>query len=128
MGRSTNRVRRAVKQQHLAGLPDDYWSLSLPRETRHYVPRLVALSTLIAFEDALEIEWPDVPNEPGFVPVETAGQIEMLRAAEGDKLKRRHPRGSYMGIMGRPSLLSSLPKPMARASKPWCDGLGTKEL
>jgi membrane-bound lytic murein transglycosylase D len=42
------RVRRAVARNQRAGKPSDFWSLDLPRETRRYVPRLVALSTLIA--------------------------------------------------------------------------------
>ncbi len=76
------RVSRAIKRNEARGLPTDYWSLELPRETRHYVPRLIALSTLIAFDEALEIELPEVPNEPAFSVVETGGQVEMLRVAQ----------------------------------------------
>lgn len=76
------RVRRAIRRNREAGLPTDYWSLKLPRETRHYVPRLIALSTLVAFDRALGLELPPVPNSPAFVAVPTGGQIEMLRAAE----------------------------------------------
>ncbi len=76
------RVQRAIKRNTARGLETDYWSLELPRETRHYVPRLIALSTLIAFEEALELSLPEVPNHPVFSPVPTGGQIEMLRVAE----------------------------------------------
>jgi membrane-bound lytic murein transglycosylase D len=75
------RVSRAMKRNAARGLPTDYWSLDLPRETRHYVPRLIALSTLVAFDRALEIELPPVPNEPAFTVVATGGQVEMLRVA-----------------------------------------------
>jgi membrane-bound lytic murein transglycosylase D len=76
------RVQRAVERNRKQGLAIDYWSLNLPRETRHYVPRLIALSTLLAFDEALGITFPPIPNEPALVPVETGGQIEMLRVAQ----------------------------------------------
>lgn len=77
-----NRVKRSLARQRRAGLADDYWSLPLPRETEHYLPRLLALSTIIAFDDALGVDLPHIPNEPGFVVIDTGGQIEMLRAAK----------------------------------------------
>jgi membrane-bound lytic murein transglycosylase D len=46
------------------------------------VPRLIALSTIVAFDEALGVDLPPVPNQPAFVAVDTGGQIEMLRAAE----------------------------------------------
>lgn len=76
------RVMRAIKRNEAKGLATDYWSLDLPRETRHYVPRLIALSTLIAFDEALGLTLPKIPNAPTFEVVNTGGQIEMLRAAE----------------------------------------------
>ncbi|WOJ95870.1 LysM peptidoglycan-binding domain-containing protein [Congregibacter brevis] len=76
------RVNRAIKRNQSKGLPIDYWSLELPRETRRYVPRLIALSTIVAFSEALEVTLPDVPNTPSFAAIKTGGQIEMLRAAE----------------------------------------------
>lgn len=76
------RVQRARARNRKAGKPLDYWSLNLPRETRHYVPRLIALSTIIAFDEALEVELPPIANRPAFVPVATGGQIEMLRASK----------------------------------------------
>ncbi|MDZ7781688.1 MAG: transglycosylase SLT domain-containing protein [Halioglobus sp.] len=42
------RVARSRAANARRGLDTDYWSLRLPRETRHYVPRLIALSQLIA--------------------------------------------------------------------------------
>jgi membrane-bound lytic murein transglycosylase D len=76
------RIKRAQSRNAEAGRPTDYWSLELPRETRRYVPRLIALSTLIAFDEALGISLPPVPNEPVFTAVDTGGQVEMLRVAQ----------------------------------------------
>ena len=76
------RVMRAMARNRERGLATDFWSLDLPRETRVYVPRLIALSTLIAFDRALGITLPPIPNAPAFAVVDTGGQVEMLRLAE----------------------------------------------
>ena len=76
------RVGRARRANENKGLPTDYWSLKLPRETRHYVPRLIALAQIIAFPEAFNIEIPEVANEPAFELAATGGQIELARAAD----------------------------------------------
>jgi membrane-bound lytic murein transglycosylase D len=76
------RVQRALASNRRRGLPEDFWSLELPWETQHYVPRLIALATIVAFDEALGVDLPPVPNQPAFVAVDTGGQVEMLRAAE----------------------------------------------
>lgn len=75
------RVGRARRANEQAGKPTDYWSLKLPRETRHYVPRLIALSQMVAFPEAFDLDIPRVPNKPAFVVASTGGQIELARAA-----------------------------------------------
>ena len=76
------RVGRARQANADKGLPTDYWSLKLPRETRHYVPRLLALTQIIAFPDAFGVDIPPVANEPVFEVANTGGQIELIRAAD----------------------------------------------
>lgn len=76
------RVGRARRANEKKGLPTDYWSLKLPRETRHYVPRLLALTQIIAYPEAFDVEIPEVPNEPAFELADTGGQIELARAAD----------------------------------------------
>jgi len=41
-------VQRAIRRNRQAGRPTDYWSLDLPQETMNYVPRLLAISELVA--------------------------------------------------------------------------------
>jgi membrane-bound lytic murein transglycosylase D len=40
------RVRRAITKNKKAGKPTDFWSLDLPRETRAYVPKILALADI----------------------------------------------------------------------------------
>ena len=81
-----SRVRRAIKRNRSQGKASDYWSLQLPRETRHYIPRLLALGALIACHETLELTLPPVPDHPVFTSVATGGQIEMRRVADLAKI------------------------------------------
>lgn len=76
------RVSSALRRNASRGQPTDYWSLSLPRETRHYVPRLLALAEIVRHADDLGAELPPVANAPAFIAVSTGGQIELQRAAQ----------------------------------------------
>lgn len=76
------RVGRAIARNEANGLPTDYWSLKLPLETRKYVPRLIALTSIIADPEAYSATLPPVPNNPAFAVADTGGQIELSRAAE----------------------------------------------
>jgi membrane-bound lytic murein transglycosylase D len=76
------RVGRARKSAAQKGLATDYWSLSLPRETRYYVPKLIALAQIFGEPDSYGVEIPTVSNSPAFEVGYTGGQIELLRAAE----------------------------------------------
>lgn len=76
------RVARAQSRNRRAGLPTDYWSLPLPRETRRYVPRLLALAGVVHDASTLAVTLPEVGNHTPFVAVETGGQLELQRAAQ----------------------------------------------
>ncbi len=74
-------VKRAIERNQAAGLPTDYLSLSMPDETRNYVPKLQALKNIIANPDAFGVTLPRIDNEPYFVAVERSRDIDMKTAA-----------------------------------------------
>jgi peptidoglycan lytic transglycosylase D len=76
------RVNRAQRANSNKGLPTDYWSLKLPRETKGYVPKLIALAQIIATPEKYSANLPYVANAPAFEVASTDGQIEIARAAE----------------------------------------------
>ncbi|MDP5064656.1 MAG: LysM peptidoglycan-binding domain-containing protein [Haliea sp.] len=76
------RVSRAMASNDAKGRPTDFWSLPLPKETRNYVPRLLALSSLIAEPERFDMDLPPLRNHPAFVAVPTGGQLELARAAQ----------------------------------------------
>ncbi len=76
------RVERAIEYNHKRGKKLDFWSLRLPRETRSYVPKLIAVAKIMANPQAYKIDLPTLPNEPYFGSVKTGGQIDLAQAAE----------------------------------------------
>lgn len=76
------RVLKAIKRNRRAGKPTDFWSLDLPRETRAYVPKLLALSALLKNAEAYAFPWPTLPYHPLTEIVPIGSQIDLALAAE----------------------------------------------
>jgi len=76
------RVERAIEYNHKRGKKLDFWSLRLPRETRSYVPKLIAVTKIMANPKAYDIELPALANKAYFGSVDTGGQIDLAQAAE----------------------------------------------
>lgn len=76
------RVMRAIKKNKQQGKPTDFWHLELPRETRAYVPKLLALSDLLARSEELNFKWPTMKNEAVTQVVDVGSQIDLAMAAD----------------------------------------------
>ncbi len=75
-------IERAVEMNQAAGKPIDFWSLKLPKETKAYVPKLLAMKRLVSDPESLGLVISKIPNQPYFARVDTHGQIDMKVAAE----------------------------------------------
>jgi membrane-bound lytic murein transglycosylase D len=75
-------VERSVAANRAAGRPIDFWSLWLPRETRAYVPKLLAMKRLVQDPQAFGLDISPIPNQPYFARVPTEGQINLKVAAQ----------------------------------------------
>ena len=75
-------VGRAVKKNKAQGKPGDYLSLSMPTETRHYVPKLIALKHIVMQAEELGLTLPALPDKAYFVTVEKTRPIDLKLAAE----------------------------------------------
>jgi membrane-bound lytic murein transglycosylase D len=75
-------VRRAERRNLKQGKETDYWSLSLPRETRFYVPRLLALTEIFREPEKYSITLRDLPDKPYFERVDIGSQLDLAMAAE----------------------------------------------
>ncbi len=59
-----------------------FWDLQLPRETRGYVPRLLALARFIEEAERYNFELPEITDRAVTVVVDTEQQIDLALAAE----------------------------------------------
>ena len=75
-------VRRAIRKNQRKGKPTDYWHLDLPRETRGYVPKLLAIANIVNDPEAYGVRLKSIPDEPYFATVEVDSQIDLALAAD----------------------------------------------
>lgn len=74
-------IARAIQKNVQQGLPTDYASLSLPNETRHYVPKLLAIRNLVRAPEQYGMTINGLPNEPYFNQVTVRASMDLHSAA-----------------------------------------------
>ena len=77
-----NGVARAIEKNRAAGRPTDFAHLSMPRETRNYLPKLQALKNIVADPAPFGIVLDRIPNQPYFATVDGTGAIDLRLAAK----------------------------------------------
>ena len=75
-------VKNAVKANEAIDKPIDFWSLQLPEQTRQYVPKLMAISTILANPEQYPVAWPQTDMQPFFAIVKVGNQIDLNVAAK----------------------------------------------
>ncbi len=75
-------VARAIRRNQRAGKDTGFFSLRLPRETRGYVPSLLAVAELVANPEQHGITWQPVADQQYFAQVDTGEQIDLAVAAQ----------------------------------------------
>ena len=90
------RVQKAIDANRARGLPTDYWSLSLPTETMHYVPRFMAVAQIVKDTGQYSIYLPAIANRQHFrsVPVNygvSLMEVSQLTGVSYDELKALNP-------------------------------------
>lgn len=76
------RVQRAIRKNQKANKPTDFFNLHLPAETRAYVPRLLAISSIVRHAEKHGLELPKLPNEALTTAVAVGPQIELAVIAD----------------------------------------------
>lgn len=85
-------IQYAIKRNKAKGKSTHYSSLRLKSETRHYVPKLMALKEIVEDPGRFGIRLAPIPNEPYFTTVDTLRQIDLtvvheLSNTETEELK-----------------------------------------
>lgn len=77
-----NAVARAVRSNLARGRPAGYGDLRMPQETRHYVPKLLALKRIVQQAAELGIVLPSIPDVPYFTTLRHTRPLDMKLAAQ----------------------------------------------
>lgn len=75
-------VARAIARNRARGLSTSYAALPLPTETRHYVPKLLAVRNLVRDPQTAGISLQSIENEPYFVQVKISQPMQIKQAAK----------------------------------------------
>jgi membrane-bound lytic murein transglycosylase D len=76
-----NAVKRAIARNKAQRKKTDYASLRMPKETRHYIPKLQALKNIIADPAAYGVDLDAIPNQPYFTVITETPDIDVHLAA-----------------------------------------------
>ncbi len=79
-------VNKAIRRNKKAGKPTDFFSLKLPRETRGYVPSLLAVAEIVANPGKYKIALKPIRNTRYFKQVDIGSQLDLATAAELSEL------------------------------------------
>ncbi|MWP61821.1 transglycosylase SLT domain-containing protein [Gilliamella sp. Pas-s25] len=80
------RVRKAIEKNQAKGLPTNYWSLDLPTETMHYVPKILAIIDIVKNNKRYGIKLPDCNYENSLVRIDISKNISLAKIAKYSKL------------------------------------------
>ena len=75
------RVQREIMNNRRRGLRTDYWNLNLPRETRHYVPRLLAYKEIFRNPRAFRVRLRGIPNTHALTSIYVNKAVDLRKAA-----------------------------------------------
>ena len=75
------RVRRAVRKNKKLGKNTDFWALDLPKETRAYVPKLLALADIVKNPQHFDLTLYEITNEEVISQINIKSQLDLAKAA-----------------------------------------------
>lgn len=84
------RVMNAIKANKAKGKPTDFWSLPLPKETKAYIPKMLALSDILKNSKKYGIRLPSTDKNRALARVEVKSPVELTQIAQvtGMSLKK----------------------------------------
>ncbi|HVV67461.1 MAG TPA: transglycosylase SLT domain-containing protein [Gammaproteobacteria bacterium] len=89
-------VRKAAKKKTQPGQKPDYWNLPLPKETKDYVPKLMALAAIIKNPAKYNVHLPVISTGPQLATVQVAANqdLKVIAKANGitiDQMRKLNP-------------------------------------
>jgi len=103
-------VSRAIRKNKEKGLPTDYWSLNLPKETTSYVPKILAISALIEAPEQYGLVLPSIADEAYFKEITVKRPINLNKLASLSKVDQEDITMLNAGFLKNITLLSGTHK------------------
>lgn len=75
-------IARSIKNNQKGYKKVHFWSLPVPRETKAYIPRLLALAEIIQNPQRYKVTLPEIAHAPYFEEVNIGSQIDLSHAAK----------------------------------------------
>ena len=75
-------VGKSIRKNVRLGSGTTYWDLALPRETRSYVPKLLALAEIVRNPEHYQMTLPEIGIDSNLAQVSIPHQIDLAKAAE----------------------------------------------
>ncbi len=75
------RVHKEIAKNRARGKRTDYWSLDLPRETKQYVPRLLAFKEIFRNPRNYRVQLRGIPNTTALTEIQVNKPVDLKRAA-----------------------------------------------
>lgn len=75
------RVGRAIRENRRKGRPTNYWNLRLPKETREYVPRLLAYKEIIRNPARYGLRLPRATSQASLIPIKVNKAVDLRKVA-----------------------------------------------
>lgn len=90
-------IQRAIKGYKRA----DYWTLNMPKETKVYVPKLLALAAIVQNPERYNVKLPPMDTKPSVAMVQARDKVDLKKVAESsgidvDTMKALNP--GYHGM------------------------------
>ncbi len=76
------RIEQAIRKNYRAGKKTGFADLALPKETKDYVPKLLALAEIVAHPEKYNIVLPDTQSTPKTMTVAIKHPMSFVRIAE----------------------------------------------
>jgi membrane-bound lytic murein transglycosylase D len=75
-------INKAISRNKAQQRPTDFWSLDLPRETRQYVPKLLALAKIVGNPNEFGLKLQPIANQAYWKQIKIGHQIKLSLAAK----------------------------------------------
>lgn len=97
-------VSRSIARNQRAGLPTGYTDINMPMETRSYVPKLLAVKSIVANPEAFGVQLLEIDNHPYFQSVTISRDMDLAVAARLagislDEFKALNPSANHPVIL-----------------------------